>query len=144
MSYAIDANVLLYASNSASPERDQALDFLTRCAQRSEVMCVAAGTLMAFLRISTHPSTFPKPLSWRDAVANLEALLSLPHVRVIHDAEGFWEVFLSVVKAPARGNLVSDAHLAAVLKQNGVTTLFTNDADFRRFDFLTVKNPFAE
>ena len=98
---------------------------------------------MAFLRISTHPAIFPSPLTWRDAIANIEALLALPHVRVIHDGEGFWEVFRGVVKAPARGNLVSDAHLAAVLKQNGVTTLFTNDSDFRRFEFLTVKNPLA-
>ena len=143
MSYAIDANILLYASNSASRERDRALEFLTGCAQRSEIMCVAAGTLMAFLRISTHPAIFPSPLTWRDAIANIEALLALPHVRVIHDGEGFWEVFRGVVKAPARGNLVSDAHLAAVLKQNGVTTLFTNDSDFRRFEFLTVKNPLA-
>jgi predicted nucleic acid-binding protein len=46
-----------------------------------------------------------------------------------------------VTDKPARGNLVSDANQAAVLKQNGVTTIYTNDDDFRRFTFLTVKNP---
>jgi predicted nucleic acid-binding protein len=43
---------------------------------------------------------------------------------------------------PVRGNLVPDAHLAALLRQHGVTTLYTNDVDFRKFTFLTVVNPF--
>jgi predicted nucleic acid-binding protein len=38
---------------------------------------------------------------------------------------------------------VPDAHLAALLRQHGVGTLYTNDRDFRRFDFLRVINPFA-
>jgi predicted nucleic acid-binding protein len=42
-----------------------------------------------------------------------------------------------------RGNLVPDAHLAALLRQHGVSTLFTRDADFRKFGFLQVKDPFA-
>ena len=42
-----------------------------------------------------------------------------------------------------RGNLVPDAHLAALLKQHGVRTLFTRDADFRKFRFLDVRDPFA-
>jgi predicted nucleic acid-binding protein len=34
-----------------------------------------------------------------------------------------------------------DAQLATLLRQNGVKTLYTNDADFRRFPFLTPVNP---
>jgi len=44
---------------------------------------------------------------------------------------------------PVRGNLVPDAHLAALLKQHGVRTLYTRDADFRKFPFLDVRDPFA-
>ena len=43
----------------------------------------------------------------------------------------------------ARGNLVPDAHLAALLQQHGVPTLYTHDRDFRRFDFLRVIDPVA-
>jgi predicted nucleic acid-binding protein len=42
-----------------------------------------------------------------------------------------------------RGNLVPDAHLAALLRQHGVRRLYTNDADFRKFAFLDVRNPFS-
>jgi predicted nucleic acid-binding protein len=44
---------------------------------------------------------------------------------------------------PARGNQVPDAHLAAILKQHGIRTLYTHDRDFRRFDFLRVIDPLA-
>ena len=44
---------------------------------------------------------------------------------------------------PVRGNLVPDAHLAALLRQHGIRTLYTNDSDFRKFSFLDVRNPFA-
>lgn len=44
-------------------------------------------------------------------------------------------------RAPVRGNTVPDAHLAAILRQNGVTRLYTTDRDFRRFVFLRVIDP---
>jgi predicted nucleic acid-binding protein len=53
-------------------------------------------------------------------------------------------VYQDVVRHwPARGNQVPDTHLAALLRQRGVGTLYTSDADFRRFDFLRIVNPFA-
>jgi hypothetical protein len=44
---------------------------------------------------------------------------------------------------PVRGNLVPDAHLATILRQHGVGTLYSADTDFRKFEFLEVVNPFA-
>jgi predicted nucleic acid-binding protein len=44
----------------------------------------------------------------------------------------------------ARGNLVPDAHLAALLLQHGVRRLYTNDREFRKFDFLETRNPLAK
>jgi toxin-antitoxin system PIN domain toxin len=144
VSFSLDANLLLYAVNEASPEHPRALAFLKRCAAGTELVCLAWPTVMAFLRIATHPAIFPAPLSWREASDHVDALLGLPHLRVLSEQEGFWEVYRSL-SAPLspRGNLVTDAHIAAILKQNGVTRLFTNDADFRRFPFLAVENPLA-
>jgi predicted nucleic acid-binding protein len=42
---------------------------------------------------------------------------------------------------PTRGNLVPDAHLAAVLRDNGIAAIYTNDRDFRKFAFLDVRDP---
>ena len=144
MSYALDSNVLLYASNTASPEHRRARDFLSACAKGSELLCLGWPTLMGYLRISTHPAIFPTPLSQGEAEGNIEALLKLPHVRVVSELDGFWEVYREVSGTTrARGNLVPDAHLAAILKQNGIATLCTNDLDFRRFGFLELRNPFS-
>ena len=42
-----------------------------------------------------------------------------------------------------RGNLVPDAHLATVLFQHGVGTLYSNDRDFRKFESLDLRDPFG-
>jgi len=76
-------------------------------------------------------------------MSNVSSLLSVPHLRVLSEEEGFWQVYESVAGGlPVRGNLVPDAHLAALLRQNGVRTLFTNDSDFRKFRFLQLRSPF--
>jgi predicted nucleic acid-binding protein len=75
---------------------------------------------------------------------NVEAFLGLPHVRLLSEEEGFWAVYRQVTAGmAARGNLVPDAHLAAILRQHDLRTLHTNDVDFKRFDFLDVRNPLA-
>ena len=144
MSYAIDANVLLYASDASSPFHRRAREFVEACAQGSEVVCVAWTTAMTYLRISTHAAIFESPLTPEEATANLDALLGLPHVRMLAEEEGFWDVYREVTRdVVARGNLVPDAHLAALLRQHGVRRLYTNDSDFRKFRSLDVHNPFA-
>lgn len=122
------------------PERAGA--FLDECVQGDEVCCLAWPTVVSYLRLSTHSAIARTPLSPDQAMANIDALIGLRHVRVLGEDEGFWSVYRACVKGMAvRGNLVSDAHLAAILRQHGVRVLYTNDADFRRFSFLDVRNP---
>jgi uncharacterized protein len=142
VSFAIDVNVLLYASDVSRPEHAKAATFLERCVSSREVFCLAWPTLMSYLRMATHAALFERPLGPEDAARNVEALIELPHVRVIAEEEGFWRVYREVAAAvPARGNLVLGVHLAALLRQHGVRTLYTHDRDFRKFDFLDVRDP---
>lgn len=142
MSYSVDANILLYASDEGSPFHTRARAFLETCATSTEVICLGWPTVMAYLRVSTHPSIFGAPFSPEEAQQNVNQLLSLAHVRLISEQEGFWEVYQETTRGLAvRGNLVPDSHLAALLKQHDVRTLYTNDAGFRRFTFLNVRNP---
>jgi toxin-antitoxin system PIN domain toxin len=144
MSFALDVNILLYASDTSSPLHAEAKAFLEDCVAKQEVFCVAWTTLISYLRIATHPSVFVLPLTPKQAMGNVRALLSVPHLRVLSEEQGFWQVYESVAGAfPVRGNLVPDAHLAALLRQHGVRTLFTNDIDFRRFKFLELRSPFG-
>jgi hypothetical protein len=144
VSAALDVNTLLYASDAGSPFHERARVFLAERAASRDVLCVAWPTVMGYLRMATHPGIFVHPLTPAEAMRNVDALVGLPHVRVLAEDEGFWQVYQDVVRGwPARGNRVPDAHLAALLRQHGVGTLYTNDADFRRFDFLRIVNPFA-
>jgi toxin-antitoxin system PIN domain toxin len=144
VSFAIDVNVLLYASDEASPFARQAAAFLAECAAGREILCVAWPTVMSYLRISTHPTIFASPLDPDEAMRNIEALVQLPHVRVLSEEEGFWDIYRTLTRRLAvRGNLVPDAHLAALLRQHGVRILYSSDRDFRRFDFLEVRDPLA-
>ena len=144
MSYSVDVNILLYASDQSNPRHEAALRFIEERAESPDLFCLAWLTLISFLRIATHPRIFMNPLSPEEALTNVEMLLSLPRVWVLTEAEGFLEVYREVTGSfPVRGNLVPDAHLAALLRQHGVRTIYTTDADFRKFTFLKVKNPLA-
>jgi len=145
VSYSIDANVLLFASDRGSRFHDRARTFLDECAAGAEVLCLAWPTVMAYLRISTHPRIFGAPLSPSDAMSNMEALLTLPHVRSIAEGEDFWARYRETVgPTRVRGNLVPDAHLVALLRHHDVRTLYTHDRDFLKFDHLDVRDPFAK
>lgn len=144
MSYAVDANLLLYASDESSPRHAKARQFLLQRAADPDVFCIAWITLMAYVRIATHPHVFARPLAPAEALGNVEALLRLPRVHVLSEADGFLAVYREVTgPVVVRGNLVPDAHLAALLRQHGVRTLYTSDADFRKFRFLDLRDPFA-
>jgi predicted nucleic acid-binding protein len=96
------------------------------------------------LRVATHPSIFSAPLTPDEALGNVHALLDLPQTRVVSERDGFLEAYLHVTdRTTVRGNLVPDAHVAAILFQNGVRTVYSNDRDLRKFEVLDVRDPFA-
>jgi uncharacterized protein len=144
VSYSLDVNVLLYASDRSSDRHDRAHRLVEACAAGPEILCLAWPTLMSYLRIATHPRIFSAPLSPDEALGNVSALLGLPHVRAVSELEGFMDAYKHVAgEIPVRGNLVPDAHVAAILFQHGVRTLYSNDRDFRKFQSLDVRDPFS-
>jgi toxin-antitoxin system PIN domain toxin len=143
MSYSLDVNLLLYASDRSSARHEAARTFLESCAAGPDLLCLAWPTLMSYLRIATHPRIFSAPLSPDEAFGNIGALLALPHVRAISELNGFADAYRHVTgDLVVRGNLVPDAHLAAVLFQHGVRTLYSSDRDFGKFATLEVRDPF--
>jgi toxin-antitoxin system PIN domain toxin len=144
VSYSLDANVLLFASDRTSVRHEVARDFLHSCAGSPEVLCLTWPTVMAYLRIATHPSIFAAPLTPDEALGNIHALLELPQTRVVSERDGFMDAYHHVTSGTTvRGNLVPDAHVAAILFQNGVRTVYSNDRDLRKFEVLDVRDPFA-
>ena len=77
-------------------------------------------------------------------MTNVETLVNLRHTRFLAEDEGFWDTYRDLTAGlPVRGNLVPDAHIAAILRQHGIRTLYTHDRDFVKFPFLEVHDPLA-
>ena len=143
MSFAVDTNILLYASNEASPHQRKARAFLDEAVTGPEILFLTWPVIFGYLRISTHAAVFPRPLTPETAMANIERLLSSPHVRLLQEDDFFWETYKRVAEdIVSRGKAVADAHLATLLLHHGIRVLYTNDSDFRKFRFLEVRNPF--
>jgi toxin-antitoxin system PIN domain toxin len=109
MSYTIDANVLLYASDESSPVHARARAFVQRLADGPEIAYLFWPTVMAYLRIATHPAVFARPMTAAEAIGNVEQLLARPHVRTTGEQERFWGRYREVSDdAVPAGNLVPD------------------------------------
>ncbi len=142
MSYTVDVNVLLYASDRESPFHDAAAAFLRERADDPDIFCLTWPVIMGYLRLVTHPRLFERPLAPRAALGNVAALMGLPRCRVVSEPDQFLEVYRDVaVEVAARGNLVPDAHVAALARAHGIRTIYTHDRDFRKFPFLHVVDP---
>lgn len=144
MSYTIDANILLYASDRASPLHESATAFLRDRPRDPDILCLAWPVVMAYVRLATHPRVFATPMTPAAAIGNVAALLRMPRCRVVTETEDFLAVYREVAGGvTARGNLVPDAHVAALARAHGVGTIYTHDRDFRKFPFLKVVDPVA-
>jgi toxin-antitoxin system PIN domain toxin len=144
MSATIDVNILLYASDESSSFHAKAAQLLDSLARGPDLLYLFWPVLIGYLRMSTHPAIFPRPLSVDMANGNVGQLLGLPHARAVGEGDDFWQVYGTVTAgAVVRGNLVSDAHLVALMRENGVGTLWSHDRDFRRFEAVRVRDPFA-
>jgi toxin-antitoxin system PIN domain toxin len=129
----VDANVLLYAVNSDAEQHGAARSWLDDAIAGRETLGFAWAVVLAFIRLSTHPAVFPRPLSPEDAVATLEGWLAQPTTMVIEPTARHLGVVAGMLaEAGTAGNLVADAHLAAMAVEHGAE-LVSFDADFRRF-----------
>jgi toxin-antitoxin system PIN domain toxin len=143
MSVTVDVNVLLHSSDESSAFHAKARELLERLARGPDLLYLFWPVLMAYLRLATHPAIFPRPLSVEAATANVDQLLGLPHARAVGEGDDFWRVYGAVTSGlVVRGHLVSDAHLVALMRENGIGTLWTHDRDFRKFEGVRVRDPF--
>lgn len=143
MSATVDTNVLVYASNVDDPLHEAARSLVERLAAGPEIVYLFWPVLLGYLRVVTHAGILTKPLSPAIAMRNVEALIDRPHVRTPGEADGFWPVFVSTAGPRPRGNQVPDTHLAALMRQHGVRLIWTHDREFRTFDGIDARDPFA-
>jgi uncharacterized protein len=143
VSVTVDANVLVYASNVADPAFRPAQALVQQLAAGPDNVYLFWPTIMGYLRIVTHPGILPTPLSFIEASGNISELLGRPHIRAPGERDQFWELYLTTAGRYVRGNNVPDAHIATLMRQHGVTTIYTRDRDFLKFEGVEVRDPIA-
>jgi toxin-antitoxin system PIN domain toxin len=144
MSQTFDVNILVYATHQGSPFHQQAKALIERFLAGPDLVYLLWPVALGYLRVVTHPRVLDAPLAPDVAADNIDQFVSRPHVRSVGEIDGFWSVYRRVADAVRpRGNLVPDAHLVALMGQHGISTIWSHDRDFRKFDGITVRDPFG-
>ncbi len=139
----VDANLLIYAVNAAAPQHVGARSWLDACMNNSARVGLPWASLLAFLRLVTNPRVFPRPLSLADAWTQVDAWLGSGPAWIPAPTQRHAEILARLLMVPGvHGNLVPDAHLAALAIEHGLE-LNSTDGDFARFAGLRWCNPLA-
>ncbi|HET8929502.1 MAG TPA: type II toxin-antitoxin system VapC family toxin [Acidimicrobiales bacterium] len=139
----VDVNLLIYAANARAPKHDAARAWLNRTLSASETVALPWAVLLAFARITTNAKIMDPPLAASAALGYVEGWLALECVTVPAPTNRHVATLRDLLDATGvGGNLVSDAHLAALAIEHGAT-LCSCDSDFARFPGLDWIDPIA-
>ncbi len=136
-----DINLLVYAHNEASRFHSGAKKWWLELMNGERPIALCWAGVTGFIRIITHPGIQTHPTSVETAFAIMDSWLEQPQVHWLHPGEQHYSLFRSLLlEMGAGGNLVTDAHLAALAIEHNCE-LHSNDTDFARFPGLKWINP---
>ncbi len=137
----VDANVLIHAANERAAEHEAARRWLTEALAGGEAVAFAWTVILAYLRLSTHPAVFPRPLTVGQAGEAADAWLSAPPAITVEPTRRHLPLLHGLLeRAGTAGNLVGDAHLAALALEHNATVV-SFDRDFARFEGVSLRRP---
>ncbi len=137
----VDANVLIYAVNNDALHHEPARRWLDAALSGGATVGFCWPVMLAFLRITTKPGIFPRPLSLETAHHVLRSWLDQPAAQVVAPTERHLDLLARhLTQLGLGGNLVNDAHLAALAVEHHAEVI-TFDRDFGRFDALRWSTP---
>ena len=139
---AVDTNILVYSEIVSSAHHRTARRLLTELAEGRAPWAIPWPCVYEFLRVVTHPRVFSPPVPLAIALHDLDQILASPTLVLLAETERHSDVMTTVVReSGVTGNLVHDAHIAALCIEHGVSELLTGDRDFSRLP-VRVTNPF--
>lgn len=139
----MDANVLLYAVNTASQHHEKSREWLDGALSGSDTVGFAWVPLLAFVKLSTKIGLFPSPLAPADAMRQVVAWSTAPGATMIGPTARHGDILHGLLSnLGTGGNLVNDAHLAALAIEHRAS-IVSYDNDFGRFDGVRWDTPDA-
>ena len=138
-----DVNLLVYAHDETSIFHPSASNWL-RSVLISDQVFFSWHSITGFLRITTNPRIFRNPITLAKAVQIVDSWLELDNTHLVFLEKKNWPLFSSIlIESQANGDLVMDAHLAAMAASCGATVAST-DRDFTRFPGIQLINPIKD
>jgi len=139
----VDANILVYSHVASFSQHQAARKWLDEKLNGSPRVGLPWSSLLAFLRLVTNPRIFERPEAIAHAWLQVRAWLACQAVWIPQPTERHADLLNELLTLPGvHGNLVPDAHLAALALEHGLT-LCSTDGDFARFPTLRWQNPIA-
>jgi toxin-antitoxin system PIN domain toxin len=136
-----DANLLIYAYNSADKNHQQAAAWWEKQLNSKQPVGLSWVAISVFIRIMTHPKIFTTPMRAEEATVIVRSWLAQPNVIILQPGKQFAEHFLGLLEnLGTAGNLTTDAYLAALTIEHQAE-LQSRDTDFARFPGLRWRNP---
>jgi toxin-antitoxin system PIN domain toxin len=139
----VDANILIYAHVSSFSQHKLARDWLDQQLNALAPVGLPWTSLTAFLRLVTNPRVFEHAEPIADAWQIVRMWLAAETAWIPQPTERHADLLGEFLALPGiHGNLMPDAHLAALAVEHGLT-LCSTDGDVARFPGLRWFNPIA-
>lgn len=134
----IDTNILIYAYAELSPKRQKAVEILQACMLGKTRHFLALQNIGEFCSVALKKYS----LEIGEVMETAEELLQERNlVKLQYNGET-----LNCALAIMKQSRISfwDAVLAATMKENGIETIYTEDAGFSKIDGIKCVNPFTK
>ena len=137
----VDANLLIYSRVRTYPQHEASRDWLDAQLNGPTPVGLPWLSILAFMRVITNPRLFPRTEGFSGAWTQIRTWLESDVAWIPEPGERHADVLGSFMTMPGMSPaLVSDAHLAALAIEHGLTVC-SADGDFARFPGLRWHNP---
>ena len=140
-----DTNLLVYAYNNEVPQHVAARQWWEDMVAGNESVGIPWVVSTGFMRLMTNPRVVASPISTSDAVGYVREWFQHEHITPVNPGPDHLARLDQILQVAGRGgNLVPDAHIAAVAMEHEAEVHTYNESDFARFPGLQWRNPLRE
>lgn len=137
----VDANVLLYAVDEDAQHHAASRRWLDEALSGGDAVGLSWIAMLAFVRLTTKVGLYPNPLTVGEAMDQVEAWIATPGAQVVHPTSTHSQTLARLLgEVGSGGNLVNDAHLAAMAVEQRAAVV-SYDNDFDRFSGVRRSTP---
>ncbi len=142
----VDTNVFVYAANRASPEHAKCFSLVKDLRSRHVPWHTTWPIIYEALSVLTNRRFGPRSWNLPDAWRFIDAILASRSLAILAPTDRHTSVAREVLAAvpSLRGAILHDAHTAVLMREHGISRIYTRDTDFHRFPFLEVLDPLDE